>query len=134
MSSIKITHRQEADRDTPREDLPEEAPCLLDPELQAYADAMTSSGLNASVAMGFLSRLIAKVPRASKEGMERIKMMDKLLNTARAMMETKLKNEETTAINRRLDELEEWIDNISSNPPVRSSTPTEELWNGSTDQ
>ncbi len=33
-------------------------------------------------------------------------MVDKLLNTARAMMETRLKNEEAGAIAARLDEME----------------------------
>ncbi len=122
-------------RKTPPIDPPSSAelsedPFGQDPEFVAHMEALIASGLSPASAMQFLARLIAGVRGASKEGMEKIKMMDKLLNTARAMMETKLKNEEAVAISRRLDEMEEWMRQISANPPARSSIPAKELWHG----
>jgi hypothetical protein len=64
------------------------------------------AGLNPSSALELIIRLIAEVPAASKESMEQIKMLDKLLNTARAMMEIRLKNEEAADLSRRLEQLE----------------------------
>jgi hypothetical protein len=71
------------------------------------------SGFTPSSALALITRLIAETPEASKEAMDRIKMVDKLLNTARAMMETRLKNEEAAAISARLDEMEAIIEKIA---------------------
>ncbi len=78
----------------------------FDPSYLARIRDLATSGLNPSSALALITQLIAETPEASKEAMDRIKMVDKLLNTARAMMETRLKNEEAAAIAARLDEME----------------------------
>ena len=78
----------------------------FDPAFLAQIRDLATSGLNPSSALILITQLIAETPEASKETMDRIKMVDKLLNTARAMMETRLKNEEAAAIAARLDEME----------------------------
>jgi hypothetical protein len=83
--------------------------------------------LNPSSALDLLGRLIAEVPSASKETLDRIKTMDRLINTARSMMDTKLKNEEAAAIVQRLNEMEREMDRIAAETagPGRSI----EIWN-----
>ncbi|MEW6349762.1 MAG: hypothetical protein AB1646_11920 [Thermodesulfobacteriota bacterium] len=130
---LGMSPRKSAPVDPPAPEELVDDPFGQDPEFVAQMEAMIASGLSPASAMRFLARLIAGVRGTSKEGMEKIKMMDKLLNTARAMMETKLKNEEATAINRRLDDIEERVQQISAHPPARSSNPTEELWHGRAD-
>ena len=77
-----------------------------EPSLATQMRHIIAAGLTPSSALDLLMRLIAEVPAASKESMEHIKMLDKLINTARAMMETKLKTEEAAAIAARIDDLE----------------------------
>lgn len=79
---------------------------FFDPGLIGRMRGIAASGLNPSSALDLIIQLIAEVPAASKESMERIKMLDKLLNTSRAMMETKLKNEDAAQLAARLDQLE----------------------------
>jgi len=74
---------------------------------------LAAAGLTPSSALALITQLIGEAPEASKETMDRIKMVDKLLNTARAMMETRLKNEEAAAIAARLDEMEAIIEKIA---------------------
>lgn len=100
----------------------------FDPELVEKMRIMATSGLNPSSALDLLARLIAEVPSASKETMDRIKTMDKLINTARSMMETKLKNEEAAAITLRLDELELLVRRMVSDHSDLTG-PSVEVWN-----
>ena len=72
-----------------------------------------AAGLTPSSAVDLIARLLAEAPAASKEELERIKVLDKLLNTARAMMESRLKMDEAAAISARLDELEARIEDLS---------------------
>ena len=72
-----------------------------------------ASGLTPSSAVDLIAKLIAEAPAASKEQLERIKVLDKLLNTARAMMESRLKLDEAAAISARLDEWEARIEELS---------------------
>jgi hypothetical protein len=46
--------------------------------------------------------------------MDKIKLMDKLINSARHMIETKLKTDDLPAIMKRLDEMEAQIDRQES--------------------
>jgi hypothetical protein len=78
----------------------------FDPSFLLQIRGLAAAGLTPSSALALITQLIAETPEASKETMDRIKMVDKLLNTARAMMETRLKNEEAAAIAARLDEME----------------------------
>jgi len=85
----------------------------FDPSFLLQIRELAAAGLTPSSALALLTQLIAETPEASKETMDRIKMVDKLLNTARAMMETRLKNEEAAAISARLDEMELLIEKLS---------------------
>ncbi len=88
--------------------------------------------LTPSSALDLLAWLIAEVPAASKQTLEEIKMLDKLLNTARAMMETRLKNEEAAAIAARLNEMELWIKRLVTQRVADQKRPRE-IWNDRTD-
>jgi hypothetical protein len=85
----------------------------FDPSFLLQIRELASAGLTPSSALALITQLIAETPEASKETMDRIKMVDKLLNTARAMMETRLKDEEATAIAARLDEMELLIEKLA---------------------
>ncbi|MEJ2717921.1 MAG: hypothetical protein P8182_12395 [Deltaproteobacteria bacterium] len=87
---------------------------------------IAGSGLNPSSALDLLGRLIAEIPSASKETLDRIKTMDKLINTARSMMDTKLKNEEAAAITQRLNEIELEMDRIAARSA--GPGPSDEIW------
>jgi hypothetical protein len=104
-----------------------EPPSPFDAGLLENMRAIAGAGLNPSSALNLLGRLISEVPSASKETLDRIKTMDKLINTARSMMDTKLKNEEAAAIMQRLNEMEREMDRIAAETadPGRSV----EIWN-----
>lgn len=78
----------------------------FDPDSLRRMRDMMALGLTPSLALDLLTHLIGEIPTASKADMDRLKMLDKFLNTARAMMETRLKTEEAAAIAARLDEME----------------------------
>lgn len=92
-------------------------------------EQLSNAALDPSSALALVTGLIAEVPSASKESMDRIKMIDKLLNTARSMMETKIKTHEATIISQRIDDLEGRVDAIITARFVDSLADTEE-WNG----
>ena len=110
----------------PKEDLPG-AEDAFDPALISEMQALANSGLNPASILNLLGRLIAEVPSASKENMDRIKIMDKLLNTARSIMETTLKHDKAVAIMKRLDELEEQMERVAAEQTRVSSKP-QEIW------
>ncbi|MGC8908877.1 MAG: hypothetical protein ACP5M0_15760 [Desulfomonilaceae bacterium] len=62
--------------------------------------------LTASRAIHLIAQFMAVVPHSSKEDMDRLKMLDKFLNTARALMETQLKTEDAQCLHERLDAIE----------------------------
>lgn len=100
----------------------------FDPSLARQMRDIVAAGLTPSSALDLVMRLIAEVPASSKESIDQIKILDKLINTARAMMETKLKSEEAAAIAARLDDLEARIDELI----LRGSgnvEPSVEVWN-----
>ncbi len=100
----------------------------FDPSLVDQMKAIVAAGLTPSSALDLVIRLIAEVPAASKEAMDQIKLLDKLINTARGMIETKLKSEEAAAIALRLDYLEHRIQDLIA---VRLSdcARSAEVWN-----
>jgi hypothetical protein len=104
----------------------------FDPTFLERIKDLVSSNLTPSSALDLLARLIAEVPAASKQTLEEIKMLDKLLNTARAMMETRLKNEEAAAIAARLNEMEVWIKRLVTQKVADPKRPRE-IWNDRTD-
>jgi len=123
-SPVKVARFEELPR-------PEASPgstASFHPDLVEKMRVMAASGLNPASALDLLGRLIAEIPSASKDNMDRIKTMDKLINTARSMMETKLKNEEAAAITQRLDELELLVRRMASEQSSLAS-PSVEVWN-----
>jgi hypothetical protein len=104
----------------------------FDPAFRERIRDIVRSNLTPSSALDLLARLIAEVPAASKQTLEAIKMLDKLLNTARAMMETRLKNEEAAAIAARLNEMEVWIKRLVTQRVADPKRPRE-IWNDRTD-
>lgn len=105
---------------------------LFDPELAERIRGFSLGDLTPSTALELIARLIGAVPTSQKEGLEQIKLMDKLLNTARAMMETRLKNDEAAAIAARLDEMESWIKRLAEEKKGDTKKPRE-IWNGRMD-
>ena len=104
----------------------------FDPAFLERIRDIARSNLTPSSALDLLARLIAEVPAASKQTLEEIKMLDKLLNPARAMMETRLKNEEAAAIAARLSEMESWIKRLATQRIADQRRPRE-IWNDRTD-
>jgi hypothetical protein len=86
---------------------------LLNQDLVEEMRGMAASGLNPSSSLALLGKLIAEIPAVSRENLDRIKTMDKLINSARYMMEAKLKNDEAVNIMRRLDEMEEQMEELA---------------------
>ena len=93
---------------------PVEPTSPFDPSLVIQMGEIVTAGLTPSSALDLVMRLIAEVPAASKEAVDRIKILDKLINTARAMMETKIKSEEAAAIALRLDDLDRRVQELLS--------------------
>ncbi|MFC1834694.1 hypothetical protein ACFL2Q_08165 [Thermodesulfobacteriota bacterium] len=96
-------------------------------ELLERVRDMIGAGLTPASALKLLGQLVAETPSASKEALERIKMIDKIVNTARAMMETKLKNEDTDTIIKRLDEMESLVEKLATETR-QEDTQRHELW------
>jgi hypothetical protein len=94
----------------PPVDIPQvpDAACI-DETLVKQIKTLLFQGLSPPTALSILAELLAAAPRADKEDLDRLKTMDKLLNTARAMMETRVKLEEVQEISQRLDEIERRI-------------------------
>jgi hypothetical protein len=105
---------------------------LFDRELAERIRGFAFGALTPSTALELIARLIGAVPTSQKEGLEQIKLMDKLLNTARAMMETRLKNDEAAAIATRLDEMESWMKRLTEEKKGDTKKPRE-IWNGRMD-
>ncbi|MBM4328573.1 MAG: hypothetical protein FJ118_15585 [Deltaproteobacteria bacterium] len=85
----------------------------FDEQFLAQISDFESSDFTAGAALDLLGRLIAHVPVASKDSMEKIKLLDKLINTARHMMETKLKMDDAAAVMKRLEDMEAQIEQLS---------------------
>ncbi len=97
------------------------------PDLEKQVNSIISSGLNPTSSLELLTVLVGEAPSASKEAMEKIKLIDTLVKTARSMMETRLKNEEVSAIMRRLDEIESQISLAAQRNSMRPQGVTE-VW------
>lgn len=75
-------------------------------QMWAGLSRLNDSGLSPATALDLLKTLIMESASADKTGIEKLKLMDKLLNTARALMETSIKHEETAVIMARIEQLE----------------------------
>jgi len=99
------------DESTPGTDAISEG--LFDEPFLAQIDDFAGSDFTATSALDLLGRLIAHVPAASKDDLDKIKLVDKLINTARHMMETKLKMDDAAAVMKRLEDMETQIEQLS---------------------
>jgi len=91
-------------------------------QLQERLQEITSDGLTPASALDLISLLIQEMPSASKETIERTKMLDKLLNTARALMETRLKTQEAVELAGRLRELEVRVEELAGGALIAPET------------
>ncbi|MEI8183361.1 MAG: hypothetical protein WCG29_11735 [Desulfomonile sp.] len=103
------------------------APTGAEHDLFKRINELTRHGLSPSSALELLGLLIPWVLSASKEDTDRLKMIDKFLNTARGLMETRVKTDEAQLIAARLDELEKRMESIMSAQSRHQSTPIE-VW------
>lgn len=87
----------------------------MDVQNEAYDDALieslnslssSSHALTADAALRVTALLIAEAPDASRQKIDQLKIMDKLLNTSRALMETRLKTGDAESLSKKLVELE----------------------------
>ncbi len=99
----------------------------FDTEILSKIRGLPASGLNPGSALDLIGLLMAEVPSASKDTMEKIKMIDSLIKTSRSMMEIKLKNDEVLAITNRLDELEAQLEKIAETDTRCGQRPAE-IW------
>ncbi|GEM_PF-1662943 len=120
-------------KNVPKEEISDQLEAF-DPTLISEMRMLASSGLNPESIVGLLAKLFVEVPAASKENMDRIKVMDKLLNTARSMMETTLKHEKAAAIMRRLDELEDQMERVAAEQTTSRAMPREVWQNRESDE
>lgn len=67
---------------------------------------LSTHGLTADAALRVTALLIAEAPDASRQKIDQLKIMDKLLNTSRALMETRLKTGDAESLSKKLAELE----------------------------
>lgn len=100
----------------------------FDPDSIRRMRDLIGLGLTPSSALDLLIHLIGEIPTASKVDMDRLKMLDKFLNTARAMMETRLKTEEAAAIAARLDEMETRMTALAAEKAAGGDRAVE-VWN-----
>ena len=80
---------------------------------EAYSDELSqalaslgSYGLTADAALRVVAMLIAEAPEASRQKIDQLKIMDKLINTSRGLMETRMKTGEAEALAQKLESLE----------------------------
>lgn len=90
-------------------------------QLEAELRMLGAGGLNPPSALRFLTRLIVESASADKNRIEKLKMMDKLLNTGRALMETGIRHEETAMILGRLQQLETRLEKLQKKDHTRPS-------------
>ncbi len=86
----------------------------FDPQLVQRMQGMTASRPDTESALSLLAGLVPEAEHASKEKLDRIKVMDKVLNSYRYMMEAKLKMDEALAIAKRLDRMEARLEEIAA--------------------
>ena len=87
-------------------------------QMNVQLSRLQDSGLSPSSALDLITSLIMESVTADKSKIEKLKMIDKLLNTARALMETSIKHEETATIRGRLESLETRLEKLIK-PPAR---------------
>ncbi len=79
---------------------------VFNDELIQALEALSSNGLTADGAIRVVTFLMAEAPTASRQKIDQLKIMDKLLNTSRALMETRLKTGDAESLAEKLSQLE----------------------------
>lgn len=82
-------------------------------ELLETLSGLAADGLTPEAALRVLALLIAEAPEASRQKIDQLKIMDKLLNTSRALMETRLKTGEAEELNEKVERLLEEVDMVA---------------------
>jgi hypothetical protein len=72
----------------------------------------SQKGFDPDRAMWIIVSLLAEAAEADKEKLDRIKCMDKLINSGRHIFELKIKTEEAAAVHRRLEDLELRVEQV----------------------
>lgn len=116
----KVDRKPDDSGRNPPEDLEDDPSAPFGPDLLGRMREISVSGLDPSSVLDLLARLISEAPSASKAAMDKIKMIDSLVKTARAMMETKLKHDDAAAIMKRLDEIETQMDKMEAKSATRN--------------
>ena len=83
-------------------------------DLMRSLSGLVKDGLTADAALRAVALLIAEAPDASRQKIDQLKIMDKLLNTSRALMETRLKTGEAESLQKKLEELERELANVAA--------------------
>jgi hypothetical protein len=106
---MPVQSRRKTLIDQQASDISEQKPGFSE-DFQSRLKEITGSGLDPASALDLIVLLISECPDAQKETMEQIKLMDKLINTAKGMIETKIKHVEAAALSARLDDMESVLD------------------------
>ncbi|MGC8603628.1 MAG: hypothetical protein ACP5VS_08080 [Desulfomonilaceae bacterium] len=75
---------------------------------------LSCNGITADAALRAAALLIAEAPDASRQKIDQLKIMDKLLNTSRALIETRLKTGEAESLQKKLEELERELSELAN--------------------
>ena len=83
-------------------------------DLERTLAALGAGGLTADAALRVVAMLIAEAPDASRQKIDQLKIMDKLINTSRGLMETRMKTGEAEALAQKLESLENELEGLAS--------------------
>ncbi len=95
---------------------------VFNDELILALEALSSNGLTADGAIRVVTFLMAEAPTASRQKIDQLKIMDKLLNTSRALMETRLKTGDAESLSEKLSQLERELAELADNKKARKKT------------
>ena len=83
-------------------------------ELERILAGLCAGGLTADGALRVVAMLIAEAPDASRQKIDQLKIMDKLINTSRGLMETRMKTGEAEALAQKLETLENELEGLAT--------------------
>ena len=83
-------------------------------ELERTLAGLCAGGLTADAALRVVAMLIAEAPDASRQKIDQLKIMDKLINTSRGLMETRMKTGAAEALAQKLETLENELEGLAT--------------------
>ena len=83
-------------------------------ELERALAGLGAGGLTSDAALRVVAMLIAEAPDASRQKIDQLKIMDKLINTSRGLMETRMKTGEAEALSQKLESLENELEGLAT--------------------